>query len=81
MNTGRDVAVKISKSAFVTARLLAIYPGDGLVVCRSDMKESLVASDRLVGEITLIPEQALIVEQRVMLCIPVSGNLEGWATC
>ena len=42
------------------------------------MKKRLVIRDRLVAEIALIPQQTLVVEKRVMLCIPVPGNFKRW---
>jgi len=41
------------------------------------MEECLVARYWLICEVALIPQQAFVVEQRVMLCVPVPGNFQG----
>jgi hypothetical protein len=40
------------------------------------VKKRLVARNRLIGKVTLIPDESFVVEERVVLRVPVTGNFE-----
>ena len=74
---GCDLAVEAGKAAFVVADFLSIDPEPGAIVGRAHMKEDAGMFLGLVSEVTLIPDGAFIVEERLALGVPVGGDFEG----
>ena len=77
----RGFAVEAGKAALVIADMLPVDPDQGLVVCRANMQERSVVGLGLKVEVSLVPDQAFVVEKLGALRIPVSGHLQRGRLC
>ena len=73
---GGDFAVERREAAFVIADPFLIDPNMGAVVGCTDVEERAGARFGLRVEVSLIPDDALVVEQLRELGVPVAGNFE-----
>ena len=76
MEDRSDFAIERSEAAFVIADSFLVDPDVGAVVCRTDVEEGAGARFRLCIEVSLVPEDALVMKELGDLGVPVAGNLE-----
>ena len=77
LQNGSDFAVEWREAAFVIADPLLVDPDVRPVVSCTDVKECAGTGFGPSVEVSLIPNDALVVEELWLLGIPVAGNFEG----
>ena len=75
------LAVERRIPALVRAQQLPVHPHARAVVRRADVQERPVPRLRLILEVPLVPEAALVVQQRHPLRVPVARHLDRRALC
>src|ERR1035437_1100562 len=73
--------VEAGKAALVIADMFPVDPDQCFVVCRANMQKRSVMRLRLKVEVSLIPDQAFVVEKLGALRIPVSRYLQCGRLC
>jgi hypothetical protein len=72
---GCDFAIEWSVAAFVIADALLVDPNVGTVIGCTDVEEGAGTSFGLCVEVSLVPEDALVIEELRDLGVPIAGTL------
>ena len=77
MKDGGDFAVERREATLVIADAFPVDPDVGSIVCGADVQEGACARPGIGGEVTLVPNDALVVEELRHLGVPIAGDLHG----
>ncbi len=71
-----DVTVEGGEAAFVIADVLAVDEDGGRIIGGAEVNEDVRVRLWLVREIPFVPEQALVIEERIFLGVPIPGDVQ-----